>query len=105
MTIASWTRNNYYVLHNKIYYQVSVSPGVKRLGDIKSAPQFVPVIFDYEEEGGELQPDGQIQQQYDGDVYDLSGRKVATEEQVNDGTWKQILRPGIYIVGGKKIKI
>lgn len=105
LTIASWTRNNYYVLHNKIYYQVSVSPGVKRLGEIQSAPQFVPVIFDYDEEGGELQPDGQIQQQYDGDVYDLSGRKVATEDQVKDGTWKQILRPGIYIVGGKKIKI
>lgn len=102
-----WLRNNNYVLHNKIYYRAPApsDPGVKRLGDIKSAPQFVPVIFDYEEEGGELQPDGQIQQQYDGDVYDLSGRKVATEEQVNDGTWKQILRPGIYIVGGKKIKI
>jgi len=102
-----WTRNNLYVLHNKIYYRAPApsDPGVKRLGEIQSAPQFVPVIFDYEDEGGELQPDGQIQQQYDGDVYDLSGRKVATEEQVNDGTWKQILRPGIYIVGGKKIKI
>ncbi len=101
---SMWYRNNRYVLHNKIYYRGS-GAGVKRLGNIKSAPQFVPVIFDYEEEGGELQPDGSLQQQYDGDVYDLSGRKVATEEQVNDGTWKQILRPGIYIVGGKKIKI
>ena len=104
---ALWKRNNLYVLHNKIYYRGSESPtpGVKRLGDIKSAPQFVPVLFGDEEEGGELQPDGSLQQQYDGDVYDLSGRKVATEEQVKDGTWKQILRPGIYIVGGKKIKI
>ncbi len=99
-----WTRNNLYVLHNKIYYR-GTGAGVKRLGDLKSAPQFVPVLFGDEEEGGELQPDGSLQQQYDGDVYDLSGRKVATEEQVNDGTWKQILRPGIYIVGGKKIKI
>ena len=99
-----WLRKNNYVLHNKIYYR-DPGAGVKRLGDLKSAPTFVPLIFDYEEEGGELQPDGQIQQQYDGDVYDLSGRKVATEDQVKDGTWKQILRPGIYIVGGKKIKI
>jgi hypothetical protein len=101
---ANWARNNRYVLHNKIYYR-ETGEGVKRLGDLKSAPQFVPVLFGDEEEGGELQPDGLIQQQYDGDVYDLSGRKVATEEQVNDGTWKQILRPGIYTVGGKKIKI
>ena len=101
---SMWYRNNRYVLHNKIYYR-GTGAGVKRLGNIKSAPQFVPVLFGDEEEGGELQPDGSLQQQYDGDVYDLSGRKVATEEQVNDGTWKQILRPGIYIVGGKKIKI
>jgi hypothetical protein len=105
-TRALWERNNKYVYANKVYYiSDSSSSSVKRFDNLSSAPQFVPVIFDYEEEGGELQPDGQIQQQYDGDVYDLSGRKVATEDQVKDGTWKQILRPGIYIVGGKKIKI
>ena len=102
---SMWLRNNRYVLHNKIYFRASAS-GVKRLGALNDV-NFIPVVFDddildeqMEEETGETQ-----QTRIDGDVYDLSGRKVATEQQVNDGTWRQILRPGIYIVGGKKIKI
>jgi hypothetical protein len=34
----------------------------------------------------------------------LLGRKVATKEQVEDGTWRERLAPGIYILNGKKFK-
>ena len=59
-------------------------------------------IGDYE---GEEEQDG-VKEQPVGDnrVYDLLGRCVATEEQVKDGTWKQNLRPGIYILNGRKIR-
>ena len=97
---AMWKRNNRYVLHNKIYYRASGGGGGTR------GIEFVPVIFDDENQPG--QPD--IQENAgsrvgDGRVYDLQGRCVATEEQVQDGTWRQNLRPGIYIINGKKIKI
>ena len=102
LTPATWTRNNYYVQHNKIYYKETGS-SVKRLGALNDV-NFIPVVFDDEEEMDE--PTNVVSTiETSGDVYDLSGRKVATEQQVNDGTWRQILRPGIYIVGGKKIKI
>ena len=101
LTKASWSRNNYYVLHNKIYYKSDTNGA--------SAPQhyvqFVPVIFDDEEPGEEeLQPDGSVQVVGDGCIYDLMGRKVATREQVEDGTWRERLAPGIYILNGKKFK-
>ena len=41
----------------------------------------------------------------DGCVYDMQGRRVATEQQVLDGTWKQRVSPGIYIINGKKISV
>ena len=40
----------------------------------------------------------------DGCVYDLMGRKVATREQVEDGSWMQRVATGIYIINGKKIR-
>ena len=97
-----WLRNNRYVIHNKAYYRATGGGG--------SAPQlegvqFVPVIFDDEEPGEEeLQPDGSVQVVGDGCIYDLLGRKVATREQVEDGTWRERLAPGIYILNGKKFK-
>ena len=97
-----WLRNNRYVIHNKAYYRATGGGG--------SAPQlegvqFVPVIFDGEEPGEEeLQPDGSVQVVGDGCIYDLLGRKVATREQVEDGTWRERLAPGIYILNGKKFK-
>ena len=100
---ARWDKNNRYVLHNKIYYREgssgSSAPAVTR--DV----EFVPVIFDGEEPGEEeLQPDGSVQVVGDGCIYDLLGRKVATKEQVEDGTWRERLAPGIYILNGKKFK-
>ena len=103
---ASWQRNNRYVLHNKIYYREEPSPS-RELS--MRGIEFVPVIFDYDEEGGE-QPNEEEQNpsegttfQGDGCIYDMMGRKVATRQQVEDGSWR-LLRPGIYILNGKKFR-
>ena len=66
-------------------------------------------IFDYDEEGGELpgeeeqNPSEGATFQGDGCIYDMMGRKVATRQQVEDGSWR-LLRPGIYILNGKKFR-
>ena len=100
-----WFKNNRYVLHNKIYYRATADPGARELD--MEAPQFVPIIFG-DEEGGEeqeLQPDGSRQTIIgDGCIYDLSGRKVATEQQVQDGSWRTTLASGIYILNGRKFQ-
>ena len=89
-----WHRNNRYVLHNKIYY---------RAGDKAEAPahspEYVPVLFG---DGNDEQPDSQ-NNTAGGGVYDILGRKVASAEEVQSGTWYQRLNPGIYIIDGKKI--
>ena len=98
---STWLRNNRYVLHNKIYYRAS---GVGAREKTRGV-DFVPVIFD--DEGGE-DPDIKDSSDRivgDGCVYDLQGRKVATKQQVEDDTWRQFLRPGIYIINGKKIRL
>jgi hypothetical protein len=98
---ARWDKNNRYVLHNKIYYR-SGSSGASAPAMTRGV-EFVPVIFD-DEEQEELQPDGSVQVVGDGCIYDLMGRKVATKEQVEDGTWRERLASGIYILNGKKFK-
>ena len=98
LTRASWTRHNYYVLHNKIYYRAAGSPAPHR------AIEFIPVIFDNdidEEIGDETEKKQRVG---DGCIYDLMGRKVATKEQVEDGSWRTRLAPGIYILNGRKFK-
>ena len=98
---ALWKRNNLYVLHNKIYYREpasSSSPAPQQ-----KAPEFVPVIFG-DEEQQEMNPNGTMEVVGDGCVYDLMGRKVATREQVEDGSWKQRVATGIYILNGKKFQ-
>ena len=98
---ASWTRHNYYVLHNRIYYKAD--------GGGVSAPamsrgiEFVPVIFDDEEEQKEMNPNGTMEVVGDGCIYDLMGRKVATREQVEDGSWWNQATPGVYILNGRKV--
>jgi hypothetical protein len=103
---SMWLRNNLYVLHNKIYYREESSPS-RELS--MRGIEFVPVIFDNNEEGGE-QPNEEEQNpsegatfQGDGCIYDMMGRKVATRQQVEDGSWR-LLRPGIYILNGKKFR-
>jgi hypothetical protein len=104
-TRTMWTRNNKYVYGNKIYYLASEdsssSPALKQT----VSPEYIPVVFDDEEkQDEELKPDGTREVIGDGCVYDLMGRKVATREQVEDGSWKQRVATGIYIINGKKIR-
>jgi len=90
---------------DKIYYRPSEAPGVSPAPKQNRAPEFIPVVFDDEEEQDEeLKPDGTREVIGDGCVYDLMGRKVATREQVEDGSWKQRVATGIYIINGKKIR-
>ncbi len=98
-TKTMWTRNNKYVYGNKIYYRAAISSSAP---EMTRGIEFVPIIFDDESEE-ELDPDGsKLQMAGDNCIYDLQGRKVATEEQVKDGTWQQRLSPGIYILNGQK---
>ena len=99
---ARWDKNNRYVIHNKIYYRAGSSGSS---APQQKGPEFVPVIFDdLEEQDEELNPNGAREIVGDGCIYDLMGRKVATREQVEDGSWKQRVATGIYILNGKKFQ-
>ena len=98
---GSWTRNNRYVLANRIYYRAGSSGANARES---KGSTFIPVIFDDGDEEQEILEDGG-RQRYDRRAYDLQGRCVASEQQVADGTWRLTAKPGIYIVAGKKIVI
>ena len=99
-----WLKNNNYVLHNKIYYRYDNKDTNDPVGAPAVSPQFVPVIFDDEEGQQEMSPNGTMEMVGDGCIYDLMGRKVATREQVEDGSWKQRVATGIYILNGKKFQ-
>ena len=99
-TKTMWTRNNKYVYANKIYYRAGSSGSGSR--QTTRGVEFIPVIFDFEgEEPGDGE-DGQQQLEGDNRIYDLQGRCVATEQQVREGSWRNLLAPGIYILNGKK---
>ena len=105
-TKTMWTRNNKYVYGNKIYYRGAVGGGGGARGMTRSGVEFVPLIFDdlYEDnQNGDITPSQTIVG--DGCVYDMQGRRVANAEQVLDGTWKQRVSPGIYIINGKKLLV
>lgn len=102
---SGWTLNNKYVYANKVYYRAPAPAPTRGI-------DFIPVIFgdDAEDNGfstgvSGIKEDGNEEagRGYDNRVYDLQGRCVATEEQVKDGTWKNNLTPGVYIMSGKKI--
>lgn len=100
-----WQRNNLYVLHNKIYYRASSGVGGDARENNMTGIQFVPVIF-----GDEEEPDPNFMEQttgrsYPAGVFNLQGQQIATEQEIEDGTWRQRVAPGIYIVNGKKIAI
>jgi len=102
---AMWQRNNRYVLHNKIYYRASSGVGGDARENNMTGIQFVPVIF-----GDEEEPDPNFMEQttgrsYPAGVFNLQGQQIATEQEIEDGTWRQRVAPGIYIVNGKKIAI
>jgi hypothetical protein len=95
---ASWTRNNKYVYANKVYYRVSSSPS----RELTRGVEFIPVVFDEEDEDEPIEESMQ-QRPFDHRVYDMRGRCVATEDMVENGTWRHRLAPGIYILNGRKI--
>ncbi len=108
MTSANWVRNNRYVLHNKIYYRAATGSGAR---GTRYNSEYIPVIFDSadapntdeeEEEEITVRPARVIT---DGCVYDLYGRKVATEQMVKAGVWRRNLSPGIYVIDGRKILV
>ena len=94
-----WQRNNLYVQHNKIYYRAPAEPSLTPKHN--SGVEFVPVIF----EGNEQQPEGKNPIIASDGVYDILGRKVASDAEAKDGSWQHRLAPGIYIVNGQKIYI
>jgi hypothetical protein len=98
---ARWDKNNRYVLHNKIYYRAGASPGASARRMDGDMPDFVPVIFEDEEEEGE-EPNGNVTATGDNCVYDLQGRCVVSGKTVTNGTWRQGLSRGIYLLNGKK---
>ena len=100
-----WYPNNRYVIHNKIYYRSTEDPGASSR-ELTRSPEFIPVVFD-DDEGEEDEPieESLRQQVFNGCVYDLQGRCVATEEMVKDGTWRRNLKRGIYILNGKKVYV
>lgn len=93
---SNWKRNNWYVLGNKIYYRASG-------GSPARGVEFVPVVFKSETTEIDGVREYRADTPYPGGVYNLQGRCVATEEQVLDGTWRQHLAPGIYIMNGRSI--
>ena len=99
-TKTMWTRNNKYVYGNKIYYRASIASSSREL---TRGIEFIPVVFDDEELEDPDIEDANGGRVGDGCVYDLSGRMVATRAQVENGTWRHQLTPGIYIINGKKI--
>ena len=102
--MGSWIRNNRYVYGNKIYYRTSGSGA--RQGNIETMPDFIPVVFDDDNEE-EDEPIGEslLQRPHDNRVYDLLGRCVATGEEVVNGTWRHKVASGIYILNGRKIYV
>jgi hypothetical protein len=100
----SWERNNHYVLHNKIYYLDSGS-GSSRQGRIEDNKEFIPVVFDDNDEEDEPISERLRVRPADNRVYDLQGRCVASGEAVRNGSWRNMVAPGVYIVNGKKVKL
>ena len=102
-----WPRNNKYVYANKIYYRSPGGGGSSASREFTRGIEFIPVIFDMDfdvEEGDEESGEQQRTVTGDGRIYDLQGRCVATRQQVEDGSWRTTLAPGIYILNGKKFK-
>lgn len=98
--MGSWLRNNRYVYGNRIYYRAPGGGGVHAPRQKTTSMDFIPVVFDddEEEEGGS---DYAVQR--DRRMYDLQGRLVWSPSSATDKPMG--LRPGIYIVGGRKVTV
>jgi len=103
-------RKNLYVRHNKIYLFEKTVEGEYPSSDHYTGSgggsarprQFIPLWF------GEADIEEQVpmsdRHAAEG-VYDLQGRRVATGEQVADGTWRKVVKSGVYIINGKKVYV
>lgn len=90
-------RNNLYVYHNKVYYVYTGS---------SPAPQVLNVVFgdDNEEEDQNIQDEVKKNVPWPCDVYDLQGRKVASDETPQTLLKNHpTLLKGVYIFGGRKV--
>ena len=97
-------RSNRYVYHNKAFYVGDFDPAAPPA----PARPFYALLFDDEEY--ELPDEPQLDEQLTPDVpqtgvYDISGRLLRSKEAVADGTWRRNLRPGVYIVNGRKMTV
>lgn len=104
--MGSWIRNNRYVYGNKIYYRTG-GGGASAPQHTRSNVDFIPVVFDDDDDEENENPEGNesgSQMRYDNRIYDLQGRCVATEQQVKDGSWRNRLAAGVYILNGRKIR-
>lgn len=91
---ANWPNHNWYVYHNKVYY---IGVASSRSYD------YLSVTFDGEPV---VEPDGTpVESRHDGCVYDMQGRMVATEQMVKAGVWRRNLKPGVYIIDGRKVVV
>jgi hypothetical protein len=99
------TRNNRYVHNNKIYIRDLIPSGSGARQQTRSTDlDFIPVVFDDEEDEEQPIEESLVpQQRVDNRVFDLQGRCVASGATVADGTWRQHVRPGVYIVNGRKV--
>ena len=98
--MGSWLRNNRYVLNNRIYYRTPGGGGAsvrRRTGD----NEYIPVVFDDDEDEEGDETIGKAERLGDGYIYDLQGRRIGSVSLLKDRS--NILKPGIYIVNGKKI--
>ncbi len=100
--------NNLYVRHNKIYLFEKSSEDDYSVRNSSSAPAFSLsrqfIALDFGETGIEEQ--GQAGQTVPrAGVYDMQGRRVATAEEVADGSWRRKVPAGVYVVNGRKLVV
>lgn len=101
---TSYQRNNKYVYNNKVFFVHEYATG----GSVKpyttsDAPFYALLFEDVIEE-----PEADESKHSTGivsGVYDLSGRQIRTRESVLNGTWRRNLKPGVYIVNGRKMTV
>ena len=101
---GEWIRNNKCVLSNKIYIRPSRPSELSSSRQETRSVDFIPVVFDDDDVEDEPIEDSMRQRPHDNRVYDMLGRCVATPQEVAEGTWRNKLAPGIYILNGRKIR-
>ena len=100
---GGWIRNNRYVYGNRIYYRADAPSGSRRQ---TSSLDFIPVVFDDDDDEEDKPIEESLRNiSANGYVYDLQGRCVASGEAVRNGSWRNMVAPGVYIVNGKKVKL